>query len=263
MTDQPLLFDFDAETGIARLTFNRPAVLNAMNIDMARAIAAAVDRLHGMQGLRCVVIGGAGRAFMAGGDVASFADPATAEAIVRGLLAEVSPALAKLRLVDAPVLAVVQGVAAGAGLSLALAADIVLASETARFMLAYDRIGAIPDCGGSWHLPRRIGAGRAAQLMMLSRELTAAEALDWGLVDRLAPAEGHADAASQLAAQLARGPSRAFAAYRRLADAAFATPYARHLDNEGTSFLANMATEDFREGTAAFAAKRAPQFTGR
>jgi len=166
-------------------------------------------------------------------------------------------ALFGLRDLDAPVLAGVQGVAAGAGLSLALAADLILAAEDARFMLAYDRVGTTPDCGASWFLPRRLGARRAAQMMMLSRSLTAAEAMDWGLVAEIASAGGFGDAVEALARCLAAGPGLAHAAFRRLSDAASNSSFADQLQAKRVVFLA-MAAADSAEGVGACLERRPP-----
>lgn len=259
----PVLLDFDSASGIARVTFNRPAVLNAADVPMAQAFLAVVRRLGSQRGLRAVVLTGAGRAFMAGGDVASFArDPANAPKVVNAILDALNPALVSLRALDAPVLAGVRGVAAGAGFSLAMAADLVLAEDTARFVLAYDRIGAVPDCGGSWFLPRKLGTGRAAELMMLSRALSATEALDWGLINRTAAADQFDAALDAMARQLAEGPAQAMGAFRRLSDAAFGAPLATHLEAERAAFLGLTGTRDFAEGTAAFLEKRPARFYG-
>jgi 2-(1,2-epoxy-1,2-dihydrophenyl)acetyl-CoA isomerase len=259
----PVLLDFDAETGIARITFNRPEVLNAADVPLARGFLEAVRSLALRPGLRCVVLTGAGRAFMAGGDVASFAgSPEHARNGVNALLDALNPAILTLRDLDAPILAAVRGIAAGAGLSLALCADIVLADAEARFILAYERIGAVPDCGGSWFLTRKAGVGRAAALMMLSKSLTAVEACDWGLVTEIAPEGGFDAALTETAHKLAAGPGLAHAAFRRLADAAQGAPLAAHLEAERATFLRLTASADFAEGTAAFLEKRPPRFTG-
>ncbi|AMY68522.1 enoyl-CoA hydratase-related protein [Frigidibacter mobilis] len=156
-----------------------------------------------------------------------------------------------------------RGAAAGAGFSLALAADLVLAEEEAQFLIAYDRIGAVPDCGASWFLPRKIGSGRAAQMMLLSRALTAAEALDWGIVAEIVPAEGFEAALEAMAARVAAGPTRSYAAFRRLCDGAATAPLAAHLEAERTEFLAIARSADFAEGVAGFLAKRRPAFGGK
>lgn len=254
----------DAQSGVASIVFDRPDRLNAIDQDMADGFAAAVAQVTARGDVRCVVLRGAGRAFMAGGDVACLAGPPSeAATVVAALLDAINPALVALRDVEASILAGVQGVAAGGGLSIALSADIVLAAEDARFVMAYDRLGAAPDCGGSWFLPRKAGTGRAAEMMMLSRELTAREAMAWGLVNEIAPADGFDTAIDALAARLAAGPCRAHAAYRRLSDSAFGRPLADHLAAERAAFLEITRSRDFAEGTAAFLEKRAPRFSGR
>ncbi|MGY6632172.1 MAG: enoyl-CoA hydratase/isomerase family protein [Alkalilacustris sp.] len=259
----PVLVRFDPDTGIGRITFNRPEVLNAADLALAEGFAKAVAELGAREGLRCVVLTGAGRAFMAGGDVASFGDtPAQARAQVAALLDLLHPAVLRLRAIEAPILAGVRGAAAGAGLSLALAADLIVAAEGARFVLAYDRIGSVPDCGGSWFLPRRLGTGRANEMMLLSRTLCAAEAQALGLVAETAPVERFDAALDAMAQRLAAGPTRAFAAWRALSDAAFGASLATHLEAERAGFLGLTASADFAEGTAAFLARRPPAFTG-
>jgi 2-(1,2-epoxy-1,2-dihydrophenyl)acetyl-CoA isomerase len=258
-----VLLDFDGDTGIARITFNRPEVLNAADVTLARGFLEAVRSLALQPGLRCVVLAGAGRAFMAGGDVASFAgSPDRAHNGVNALLDALNPAILALRDLDAPILAAVRGVAAGAGLSLALCADIVLADADARFVLAYERIGTVPDCGGSWFLTRKAGAGRASAMMMLSKSLSAVEAHEWGLVTEVSPADAFDAAIHETTRKLAVGPGLAHAAFRRLADAAQGAPLSTHLETERAAFLRLTATADFAEGTAAFLEKRSPRFKG-
>lgn len=259
----PVRLELAAGTGIARVTFNRPNVLNAADVALAQGFLDVVRRLQDMAGLRCVVLTGAGRAFMAGGDVAAFAGRREqARSGVNALLDALNPALLGLRSLDAPILAGVRGVAAGAGLSLALAADLILASRDARFLLAYDRLGVTPDCGGSWFLPRRLGVGRANELMMLSRKLDAGEALAWGLVTETAAPEDFDARLEAMARQLASGPTRATGAFRRLTDRALGSSLAAHLEAERQAFLALTETGDFAEGTAAFLEKRPAVFRG-
>ena len=264
MTDAPILSQFDPATGIARITFNRPARLNAIDVALAEALQQAARALAQQQGLRCVVLTGAGRAFMAGGDVSGFSgQPAQTAAALNAILDGMNAAILTLRGLEAPLIAGVRGAAAGAGFSLALAADLVLAEEGAQFLIAYDRIGAVPDCGASWFLPRKVGTGRAAQMMLLSRALTAAEALDWGIVAEVAPADGFDAALDALATKLAAGPTRSYAAFRRLCDGGAVTPLAAHLEAERAEFLAIARSADFAEGVAGFLGKRRPVFTGR
>ena len=266
MTDRlpALTLSFDAGSGIARIVFNRPAVLNAINLQMADEFLDAVRSLSRRDGLRCLVLSGAGKAFMAGGDVASFAGgPEVAQRSINALLDRLHPAILALRALDAPVLAAVHGVAAGAGLSMALIADIVLAAENSRFLLAYDRIGAVPDCGGSWFLCHKAGAGRAAELMMLSAELSAAQAKDWGIVNATCEAAALEAETERLAKKLAAGPSRAHGRFRQLADRAAGGGLAAHLEAERDAFVAMTRTADFAEGVSAFLEKRASNFSGR
>ncbi len=261
MAQAPVTHDFDAATGIARITFNRPEVLNAIDLATAQAFREAVAVVTGLEGLRCIVLGGAGRAFIAGGDVASFGDePAS---VVDALLEALHTPLLALRACAAPVLAVVQGAAAGGGLSIALGADYLLASDKARFVVAYDRIGAAPDCGGTWFLPRKLGRTRAFAMLLRGEALDAQAALDAGIVSEVVAhveLEGRAQA---LALRIASGPTQAYGQFKRLIDGASAATLAEQLESERRAFLAATATGDFREGVAAFLGKREPVFTGR
>lgn len=258
-----VLTEFDAATGIGRLTLNRPEVLNALDVATARALLAAVRQLTTTPGLRVIVLSGAGRAFAAGGDVASFTagGPGTAPGVIHDLLDALNPAILALRQHPAPVITAVRGAAAGAGLSLAIAGDLVVAEERARFVIAYDRIGAPPDCGMSWFLPRRVGRGLAFEMMLTGRSLTAAEALAVRLVDRTAPEAGFDAAVNELAAKVASGPTQAFGQFKALLDGSL--DLATHLEAERQGFIACTATADFAEGVAAFVEKRGAVFKGR
>lgn len=262
MSDAPVIFDYDAGRGVATLVFNRPAVFNALDLATAQAFEAAVWSLRRCSGLRAVVITGAGKAFMAGGDVAGFAaNPDQADRLLSQLLTHMHPALLALREIDAPVIAGVNGVAAGAGMSLVLGADYVVASTAARFLLAYDRLGVSPDCGGSWFLARKVGRARAFDLMLTGQTLDAGEALNAGLVNRLCPAETFAEGLSEVVSRIAEGPTRAFGHFKRLMDADL--PLAAHLEAERRAFLAGTGTEDFRAAAQAFVQKTAPRHQGR
>lgn len=258
-----VLTEFDTATGIGRLTLNRPEVLNAIDASAARALLAAVRELTMKPGLRVIVVSGAGRAFAAGGDVASFTAKGIGSApqIVHELLDALHPAILALRRHPAPVITAVRGAAAGAGLALALSGDLLVAEEGARFVIAYDRIGASPDCGTSWFLPRRVGRGVAFQMMLTSRNLDAAEALATGLADRVAPAGGLESTVDELAALVASGPTQAYGRYKALLDGNL--DLAEHLEAERDSFIAGTQTADFAEGVAAFIGKRKPVFSGR
>ncbi|MEC7728936.1 MAG: enoyl-CoA hydratase-related protein [Pseudomonadota bacterium] len=263
MTDTLVTTAFDAGTGVARLTFNRPEALNAINVALAEAFLAAVEHINNLSGVRCIVLAGAGRAFMAGGDVSSMAGTSEqAGKAIGAILDAVNPAILLLRSIDAPVIAAVRGVAAGAGLSLTLMADLVIAEEDAKFLVAYNGIGAVPDCGGSWALAHKLGAGRAAELMLLGRTLNAGEAKDWGMVNEVVPASEFESRVNRMIEKVAKGPTRAFGAFRRLIDLANGDRLAAHLEAERAAFLEMTRTEDFAEGVSAFLAKRASVFRG-
>ncbi|MEP1216408.1 MAG: enoyl-CoA hydratase-related protein [Marinobacter sp.] len=264
MAEKLVTTHFDPDTGVATLTFNRPEALNAINVPLANAFLAAVQGLEDAHGLRCVVLTGEGRAFMAGGDIASMAgSPEQAGRAIGAILDAVNPAILLLRSMDAPVIAAVRGVAAGAGLSLALMSDVIVAREDTKFLVAYNGIGAVPDCGGSWFLAHRIGAGRAAELMLLGRTLSAAEAKGWGMITDYAPEDSYEKLLASITRKIASGPTRAFGAFRRLTDRANGDQLADHLEAERAAFLDMTRTEDFAEGVAAFLAKRAARFQGR
>jgi 2-(1,2-epoxy-1,2-dihydrophenyl)acetyl-CoA isomerase len=156
----------------------------------------------------------------------------------------------------------VQGAAAGAGLSLALASDYLLAGDKARFVIAYDRIGAPPDCGGTWFLPRKVGRGRAFAMMLLGPVLDANGALAAGIASEIVPQEELEARAEAVARKIASGPTAAFGRFKRLIDDALAAPLSQHLENERAAFLASTGTADFSEGVSAFLAKREPEFKG-
>jgi 2-(1,2-epoxy-1,2-dihydrophenyl)acetyl-CoA isomerase len=264
MADSLVTTAFDAGTGVARLTFNRPKALNAINVPLAEAFLAAVREIRDLSGVRCIVLTGAGRAFMAGGDVSSMAGTSEqADAAIGAILDAVNPAILLLRGMDAPVIAAVRGVAAGAGLSLTLMADLVIADEEAKFLVAYNGIGAVPDCGGSWALAHKLGAGRAAELMLLGRTLGAAEARDWGIVNEVVTDSEFDNRLNRMIEKVAQGPTRAYGAFRKLIDQANGGRLADHLEAERAAFLEMTRTEDFAEGVSAFLAKRPSEFRGR
>ncbi|MCC4594201.1 enoyl-CoA hydratase-related protein [Xanthomonas campestris pv. phormiicola] len=260
----PVELHLDQAQGIATLTFNRPEVLNAIDVPMARAIRDAVVPLGGREDVRCIVLAGAGRAFVAGGDVARFADDFDSAAdVVDQLLDALHPAIETLAKHDAPVLASVRGAVAGAGLSLLAGCDLAIAADSSRFLMAYDRVGAAPDCGGTWYLPRKVGVRAAAELMLLGEAWDAARALQAGLVNTVVPERELAERTQALAAQLANRPTRALGAYKRLVAQAAHTPLHEHLQAERAAFKRATASADFREGVSAFLQRREPAFRGR
>jgi 2-(1,2-epoxy-1,2-dihydrophenyl)acetyl-CoA isomerase len=248
---------------VAHIRLNRPHVLNALDAPMAEALLEAVQAVAADAAVRCVVLSGAGRSFMAGGDVvAMHRAGADAPAFAAQLIAPLHQALKLLAECPAPVLASAQGPVAGAGVSLLLAADLAIAADDLHLALAYPRIGASPDGSSTFTLPRIVGLRRAMEIALLSDTIEANDALRLGLVNRVVPLAELPAATAALARRLADGPTRAFAATRELLRESFDRTLEAQLDAEAESFIATAATADFREGTAAFAEKRRARFTG-
>ena len=245
---------------IVRLQFNRPEVLNALDRASAQSFAHACRDIASDHSVRAVIVSGAGRAFMAGGDLAELrADPTGAAIALIGPMHEAIVLLAEMR---APVIASLQGAVAGAGLSLALACDFAIAAEGTRFTLAYVNIGASCDLSGSWSLPRLVGLRKALEIALLGEHFDAAEALRLGLVNRVV-AEAELEAQTlALAQRLARGPAQSIAQLKRLMRISFEHDLRGQLDAERAAFLSCASTADFAEGIDAFIAKRAPRFGG-
>jgi 2-(1,2-epoxy-1,2-dihydrophenyl)acetyl-CoA isomerase len=257
-TDTPLLFD--CTDGIARLRFNRPEVLNAIDIATAQAFRAACESIARDRGVRAVLLSGAGRAFVAGGDLAFMREQP--RAAVDQLIQPLHAGLGLIDGIDAPVVASVHGAVAGAGLSLALAADLVIAAEGTRFNLAYVNVGTSCDAGASWALPRVVGLRRALEMALLGETIDATRALEWGLVNRVVPADELQVQTEQLVQRLARGPALAHGHLRRLMRQSFDRPLKTQLAAEAASFGACSVTQDFSEGVGAFLEKRLPRFRG-
>ncbi|MES2991692.1 MAG: enoyl-CoA hydratase-related protein [Pseudomonadota bacterium] len=249
------------EGALVRLTLNRPDALNALDTATAVALLDACRALQGDPGVRAVLLAGNGRAFAAGGDLAQMrSDPVgVAEALITPLHA----ALAILAQIDAPVVAALHGVVAGAGVSLACAADLAIAAEGTKFNLAYVNVGTSCDLGSTWSLPRLVGLRRALEIALLGDTFDAAHALQIGLVNRVVAPDELAAAADALALRLAKGPTLAIGRMKRLMRTSFERDLAGQLDAERSAFLQSAATPDFREGLAAFLDKRPATFTGR
>jgi 2-(1,2-epoxy-1,2-dihydrophenyl)acetyl-CoA isomerase len=260
-SEASVLTRFDPATGVARITLNRPASLNAIDQTMADGFGTAVREAVGRDGLRCLVVEGAGSAFAAGGDVTGFTDPATASQVIDSILGPMHEAVLAIRRCPAPVVMLVRGVAAGAGFAVALCGDIVLAAEDAKFAVAYTRLGGTPDCGLTWSLPRRVGAAKALEMLIDGAVVDAASARQLGIATELLPAEGFEAAAAARIERIAAGPTRAFVACRALMQDE--AELEAHLERERASFVAAAGTADFAEGVAAFLGRRKPAFKGR
>lgn len=251
------------EDGVAWLTLNRPHAANTIDAPMASALHAAIGALNGDKRVRALVLSGAGKMFCAGGDLQRFAKEGdAAPAYIEALIADFHASLLLLEDFRAPVIAAVHGATAGAGLGLALTADIVIAAESSRFVMAYTRAGLTPDGGTSWILPHLVGLRRALELTLLNRTLNAEEALGFGLITEVVPDTALEARASALAGELARGPTGAYVSARRLLRHAHHVDYATHLDAEAAAIVASFETKDGLEGVRAFRDRRAPSFNG-
>jgi 2-(1,2-epoxy-1,2-dihydrophenyl)acetyl-CoA isomerase len=205
-------------------------------------------------------VSGAGRFFCAGADLKGFYSPGSE---LKSRVSVFHAIISRLARAAFPVIAAVDGVTAGGGMGLACACDLVIAAESARFTMAYTKVGLSPDGTTSYFLPRRIGIGRAMELVLLNRTLSAREALDWGIANRVVADASPGEEAHSIAAQLAAGPTRAYGAAKRLMHAGFTEGLEPQIEMELRSIAAMARTQDAREAIAAFGAKRAPVFTGR
>lgn len=249
--------------GVARITFNRPEAMNAIDVSMAETLLRICQGLQLQQNLRVVVFSGAGKAFMAGGDLVAFRDADEPAVMASAIIRPLHAALTILSELPVPVIGSVQGAVAGAGFSLALGCDVTIAALDARFCMAYLGIATSIDGGGSWHLVRQIGLQKAMELAYTNASIDAEEAVRLGLVARAVPLEQLEDETARLAAKLASGPTFAYGRTRRLLRQAGQRTLIEQLADEHDSFVACAATPDFREGVSAFFARRKPQFTGR
>ena len=247
------------EGAVLTIILNRPDVLNAFNTEMQRALAAALKEARDAD-VRAVVLTGAGRGFCVGQDPTEFREaPGDIGARLRE---NYHPNLLGIRALEKPVIAAVNGAAAGAGLSIACACDIRIAADAAAFIPAFINIGLIPDSGGSYFVTRILGPARAFEWLASGRKLTAAEAQAWGLVSEVVESDALAARARELAAQLATLPTRGIGMTKRLLDHAGDASLEEQLEREAQLQTAATQTDDFREGVAAFLEKRPPRFRG-
>jgi 2-(1,2-epoxy-1,2-dihydrophenyl)acetyl-CoA isomerase len=258
--DAPTTIRLEVADGVATLTLNRPDSLNALNADMRRELLAAVKSFARDEAVRAVILTGAGRGFCSGADLRAGSDE---RQFRRVLESEYNPLMRAIRDLPKPVIAAVNGVAAGAGVSLGLACDLVYAAEDARFIQAFVRIGLVPDSGSTRTLVRALGRHRAAQLIFSGEPLSADEAHAAGLVNAVVPGDDLVAAAQDAGARLAQAPTRAIGYAKRLINAAEDATLDESLRLEaGLQELAGR-TQDHAEGVAAFAEKREPHFVGR
>jgi 2-(1,2-epoxy-1,2-dihydrophenyl)acetyl-CoA isomerase len=254
--------ELSVEAGIARLMLARPQAGNAIDPSLVTGLRAHAESLTDRPDVRAVLLSGHGANFCVGGDLAYFSTlGGEVEAALLELADDFHAGIAALRALDAPVVAVVRGAAAGGGLSLVCASDVVLAAESARFTMAYTRAGLSPDGGASWFLPRVVGLRLATEMLLTNRLMSAAEAKDAGIVTDVIADDELDGAAEALSARLAAGPTRAFGSVKRLLQASATTTLAEHLEAEAREIARNAALPDGREGVMAFIEKRQALFS--
>jgi 2-(1,2-epoxy-1,2-dihydrophenyl)acetyl-CoA isomerase len=245
---------------VATVTLNRPDSLNALNAAMVDELRVAVESLPG-SGVRCLLLVGEGRGFSSGADLAS--GGGLPDDVGAALEAHFNPLIEALFALPLPVVAAVRGPCAGAGCSLALAADIVIAARSAYFLQAFINIGLIPDAGATWLLPRLAGRARAMEMMMLGERISAEQAGQWGMISRMVEDEELGSEAAALAARLAQGPTVAYGLLRRLARDSERLPLTEALAAERRAQRDAGRTDDFKAAVMAFLQKRQPSFDGR
>ncbi|MDO9599035.1 MAG: enoyl-CoA hydratase-related protein [Azoarcus sp.] len=258
----------DIADGIACITLDRPAARNSIDLPLARGLLAAVNAVAQDESVRAVIVSSSSAHFTVGGDVRRFGalldqSPAICQAELDALVATANAATLGLTRLACPVVGLVQGAVAGFGCALAMACDLVIAADDTRFTLAYSAIGATPDGGASWHLPRIVGLQRALSIALLNTPVDARAALAMGLVSEVVAVGELADAGELLARRLAAGPAQTQARIKSMLHGAFETDLESALATEKTNFLAMAATADFAEGVHAFLARRAANFGNR
>jgi len=255
---------FDVRDGIATITLNRPEAYNALDMRMATELHDAVVTCSEDSAVRVVVLTGSGRAFCAGGDVKGFVEQLDhIGKHVKLLTLALHAAVSRMIRMPKPTITAVNGVAAGGGMSLSLAGDLIVATASARFTMAYTQIGASPDGSSSFFLPRLVGVKRALELTFLNRVLSAQEAMEWGIVNQVCADDQFQASVQRLAAQLAQGPTQAYGRAKALLYSSTSETLETQMEHEAQLIAASGTTADFREGVRAFAAKRPPVFQGR
>ena len=255
---------YEVAGAVATITLDRPDALNALTVELKLALRETVERAAADDAVRAVVLTGAGRAFCVGQDLREHADAlAAGDTALDTVRLHYNPIIRAITEIPKPVVAAVNGMAAGAGASLAFACDFRLAADSAGFLMAFARVGLGPDSGASWTLQRLVGHGRATAMLMLAEPVSAEHALEMGLVNAVVPAQDLAAAAAELAAKLAAGPTVAYAGIKRALATAAASDLATALETEADVQDACGRTADHRQATEAFLAKQQPVFSGR
>jgi 2-(1,2-epoxy-1,2-dihydrophenyl)acetyl-CoA isomerase len=253
---------YELDEGVLTITLNRPDVLNAFNRKMTDEIQDALKKAERDPSVRCIVFTGAGRAFSSGEDLKARSTEGVT-GFGSTLKERYNPIVLKMRNIEKPVIGSINGVAAGAGCSIALACDLRVASDKASFIEVFVRVGLVPDSGSSFFLPRLVGLGKALEMAFTGDAVNAEEAYRIGLVNRVVPAEELASATRELALRLAQGPTKAIGLAKRAMNRALSMDLEQLLEYEVFAQETAGATEDHKEGMAAFLEKRTPNYTGR
>ncbi|MFO0525269.1 MAG: enoyl-CoA hydratase/isomerase family protein [Alphaproteobacteria bacterium] len=257
----------EIKDGVAVLTLNRPEVMNALNESLGAALSRTLHTLEFDHAIRCVVITGKGPGFMAGGDVGLFGRSLAMEtpqrqALFHSFIQAMHPSIVAIRRMPKPVIASINGATAGFGMSLMMACDLALCTKSSFFTMAYAQMGLSPDGGGTFFLPRLVGARKAMELALLSERITSEEALRLGLVNKVVEDESLSLETWKMSDRLARGPTAAYAETKRLIMTSFECELPVQLQKEEIAFAKSTTSHDFCEAASAFLAKRSPNFTG-
>ena len=261
MSDSPPVL-YQVDGAVATITLNRPDVLNALNTPLMLALREALTQAQTDEAVRAVIVTGAGRGFSAGADLAS-SSPGGGSDPGSTLRDRYHPVITLMRSMPKPIISAVNGVAAGAGMSIAMAGDIILAGRSASFLQAFSKIGLVPDAGSTWFLPRYVGDVRARAMAILADRISAEDAKSFGLVWQVCEDDALQTQAREMAAKLASMPTRAYAMIKEALNDSHQRDLPAQLELEAELQMKAAKTEDFREGVAAFLQKRPPQFKGR
>ncbi|MFC7048787.1 enoyl-CoA hydratase/isomerase family protein [Emcibacter nanhaiensis] len=255
--------DVELKDNILKVTLNRPNDANSISLPLAKELMDLFTRECENPEIRAVVLTGAGKLFCAGGDLETMlAQGENTKVFLRELTSYLHAAVARMSVMNAPVIAAVNGTAAGAGMALACAADLAICEESSRFVLAYTKVGLVMDGSSSWYLPRIVGLRRAMELALDNRMLSSQEALDWGIINRIAPDGEVVDHAMEWAKQLANGPTGSFGVVKNMLRQSLQTDLDRQLEVESMLMSAAAESDDGQEGMRAFFEKRPPNFKG-
>ena len=255
----------EKEDGVATITLNRPASFNALDFEMGKELVDAIEKCTKNVRIKVLIITGAGKAFCAGGDLKAVKEwpDDNLGGFFRQLTKFLDRVILDIRMMPKPVIASVNGPAAGAGFSLALACDLRIVSDKAIFRQAFTSVALVPDCGWTFHLPKLVGLGKASELIFLDKVITAKEGEKLGLVNQVVPEAKLKEVTLEVANRLARGPSLAFARAKALLNRALTSSLESQLENERREIALSGETEDFRQALSAFFEKKKPKFQGK